>query len=793
MRLNGKSPAGIDIMMIHQKKSTDRAILRKYFFTYLIVLFIPLVICCSYYIRMLSVISEDDIREKKSELLHSYELVDSFTEELESLGDMLAGLPAVNIFRFQDKVLRFPNTHEVNDLQDKLFNPTQINSHIFGYFLFFDKSRTVINDRIAYDYGDFYELYLRRDKDGSYDEWESYLSDGMTKGINAVEKYRYKGESGVELLAYTCPLPNNGYDASSGAVRIFFEKKVLENLMPVQEGTGLQYILDSLGNVIYSQYEETDRGTAEEIIRLVEERLKDSGEIGKTAAGTDRMRNASIRLDGKKYVVLSYSSPSGYSYCTLLPQVKLNARRITSVISLTVFILLAAAVGLALCWHMSVRTATPLNQLLKEALKLSERKEEHNSAFSRLSDVFRYLGNVNSDLVEMMEEQKPYIRTTFVNRLLFGNPLSQEESDWLENRLGFECRDKVFTVLIFRLIMISSDEESNVDLMNTCMLSLIEAVQKVLPKCLYAVTGETQVSLIFSSPVQLKDGIVHLAEEKVEYIRKELPDNISERMFAYGGTVVERVEDIYESYHNAVFTIMNERGQSETPIIWFQKNKGSMAAAFPYFELSVRLTRLVTSGDEQGLHDALKEIMTEYIFENNLPPWLQQVLLSELQAILFRIIAGLELDEQESQKYFCELEKNHRSPLLDQITNTLGLYRTLCAHVNEMKDKEAGKMMPAILAFLDSNYGDQDLSLAMVADKFNISVPYLSSLFKTSAGVNFSNYVEDLRIEKAKGLLKNTSMTVGEIATATGYGSSNSFCRAFKRVTGDSASEYRKF
>ena len=73
--------------------------------------------------------------------------------------------------------------------------------------------------------------------------------------------------------------------------------------------------------------------------------------------------------------------------------------------------------------------------------------------------------------------------------------------------------------------------------------------------------------------------------------------------------------------------------------------------------------------------------------------------------------------------------------------------------------------MPAIVAFLDSNYGDQDLSLAMVADKFNISVPYLSSLFKTSAGVNFSNYVEGVRIEKAKGLLKNTSMTVGEIAS----------------------------
>ena len=124
-------------MKIHRDRSTDKEILRKYFFTYFIVLFIPLVICCTYYIRMLYVISEDDIREKKTELLHSVELVDNFMGELDSFGGMLAGLPAVNIFRFQDKALEFPNTHEVDNLQDKLFNPTQINSSVFGYFLFF--------------------------------------------------------------------------------------------------------------------------------------------------------------------------------------------------------------------------------------------------------------------------------------------------------------------------------------------------------------------------------------------------------------------------------------------------------------------------------------------------------------------------------------------------------------------------------------------------------------------------------------------------------------------------------
>ena len=784
-------------MKKHGKRGMDKTILHQYFFTYFIVLFIPLLLCCNYYVRILSVISEDDIRAKKTELLHSAELVDDFIEELTYLADMLVGLPDVNIFRFKENVLEYPNTHEVISLRDKLFNPTQINQSVFAFFLFFDRSQVVINDQIAYDYEDFYDLYLRRDADGSYGAWETYLSDEMEKGVNAMEPYWYKGEGGLELLAYSRPLPNNGYSASSGVVRIFFKRSVLEDFMSAAGGAKLQYILDGFGNVIYYTHAdifEEEKLTIEDFIQKVEntrqkELEEDKGQEHEVIAG---MWEGPVKLAGRNYVALRYSAPSGYSYCTLLPETQLNARKMANMLTVTIFILLAAAVGLFLCWHMSVRSATPLNQLLKQASRLTERDQEHNSVFVKLSDIFQYLAGVNSDLVEMMEEQKPYIRNAFVNRLLFGNPLSHKEEDLLANRMDFDRKGMVFCVLIFRIITLDSVEEKSVNLLSTCLLSLMEMIKKEFPGSLYAATGEDQVSLIMRVPHKNRDSLESLVEEKLLRIREELPANIAERIFVYGGNVVEEMEDVYESYQNAAFAFMNEKERTESQVIWFRKNKKKMVAVFPYFELSVKLTRLVTSGDEQGLHDALKEIMTEYILESNLPAWLQQILLNELQAILFHILVRLELEEQEYQKYFSELEKEHRIPLIEQITSTLGLYRSLCALVNEKKTKEAGKMMPAILAFLDANYGDPDLSLTMVADTFQISVPYLSSLFKASAGVNFSNYVEDVRIEKAKGLLKNTSLSVGEIAVATGYSSTNSFSRAFRRVTGDSASEYRK-
>ena len=58
--------------------------------------------------------------------------------------------------------------------------------------------------------------------------------------------------------------------------------------------------------------------------------------------------------------------------------------------------------------------------------------------------------------------------------------------------------------------------------------------------------------------------------------------------------------------------------------------------------------------------------------------------------------------------------------------------------------------------------------------------------------MNLNRFIRVVRMEKAKELLENTDLTVKDIAEKTGYTSANSFCRAFRRVTGMNTSEYRK-
>ncbi|WP_284645053.1 response regulator transcription factor [Paenibacillus silviterrae] len=85
----------------------------------------------------------------------------------------------------------------------------------------------------------------------------------------------------------------------------------------------------------------------------------------------------------------------------------------------------------------------------------------------------------------------------------------------------------------------------------------------------------------------------------------------------------------------------------------------------------------------------------------------------------------------------------------------------------------------------------EDISLQRVAGQVNLTPHYLSVLFKTVSGQNYSDFVTDSRMIKAKQLLKETNLKIHEIANMTGYVSAKHFMNVFKQRVGKTPSDYR--
>lgn len=101
-----------------------------------------------------------------------------------------------------------------------------------------------------------------------------------------------------------------------------------------------------------------------------------------------------------------------------------------------------------------------------------------------------------------------------------------------------------------------------------------------------------------------------------------------------------------------------------------------------------------------------------------------------------------------------------------------GLYESICMYVQE--------------------HFQFPLSRDSIADHFRVSPNHVSRLFKNEGMVPFNDYINYVRINRAKYLLKNHRQPLDEVAASCGYSDTSYFCRVFKKMTRQTPSAYRQ-
>ncbi len=106
-------------------------------------------------------------------------------------------------------------------------------------------------------------------------------------------------------------------------------------------------------------------------------------------------------------------------------------------------------------------------------------------------------------------------------------------------------------------------------------------------------------------------------------------------------------------------------------------------------------------------------------------------------------------------------------------------------------DRHAGSfIVNQATAYIEEHYA-QKLTLQEVADKCYVSQWHLSKLINKYTGNTFYELLNNVRIEKAKALLNDPKLKIGDIVDMVGYSDAAHFSRVFKRIVGVSANEYR--
>jgi two-component system response regulator YesN len=130
---------------------------------------------------------------------------------------------------------------------------------------------------------------------------------------------------------------------------------------------------------------------------------------------------------------------------------------------------------------------------------------------------------------------------------------------------------------------------------------------------------------------------------------------------------------------------------------------------------------------------------------------------------------------------------------IDEINNIfLSAFDEIAENLNKKKDEKHDRLIDEVIKIVNEEYMDWNLSLENISSKVKISSSHLRHLFKRKTNQTLSDYINEVRLNRAKELLKNTSMSISEISNNIGFTSSSYFFTVFKIMNGITPNAFRQ-
>ncbi len=130
------------------------------------------------------------------------------------------------------------------------------------------------------------------------------------------------------------------------------------------------------------------------------------------------------------------------------------------------------------------------------------------------------------------------------------------------------------------------------------------------------------------------------------------------------------------------------------------------------------------------------------------------------------------------------------------VESLLMRFRLICMSflIGIAKEKRTAESRPIreAIRYIDSHFSDSDFSLETVSSVVGLSASYFSQLFRKETGKGFQEFLLDVRVQKAKELLRDTKKTIYTVAQSVGYSDAKHFSKIFYKKTGVKPNEFRR-
>ena len=343
------------------------------------------------------------------------------------------------------------------------------------------------------------------------------------------------------------------------------------------------------------------------------------------------------------------------------------------------------------------------------------------------------------------------------------------------------------------LIKIPSIKEIDIEKLDSLKTEIADALINTSLNCgLHGIFGFKDDGYFIIHLYSRASDCHQLSAEKLNNFCCVLLDNIKKyhQFFIAIGTRVIGYENIYHSYDTAVSAMQRSFFKEYNSILSYVESNIP-----PYTfnsELLCTFENILLNGRKEEALFLVKSLSSELRRHDNTLVVTIKDIFFKLTQILLNLSAKNQVDtfkEFESDNFIWEfiLSTNTLIELEKFLTGKIDVYYALLK-----EETESRGIVKEIIKYIQKHYKNEDLSINSIREFINLSQTYICSLFKEETGKTINQYITEYRIEKSKLLLKDIRLRVSEVSSAVGYTDANYFAKLFRKITGQTPSEYRE-
>ncbi len=481
---------------------------------------------------------------------------------------------------------------------------------------------------------------------------------------------------------------------------------------------------------------------------------------------------------------------------------KLARLRNISIWSMALVVLLQ----LIIAYYFMKNSYNPIKELIHSIAENSgEEYSGTKNEYYYIQDTMKDLLKEKTYIASTLRQQKNNMKTEALIKLLKGKFENAAEAYQKLKNVGILLGNGTFTVVVF-----SNEDISELFIEDTDITEKerFRLSQYILANIVEDLSGQMAAGHV----AEIEDMVVCLLETA-----SDAPRDWKETARSLAASVCEATMQHFHMYTAAAYGTgyqnLNQIQTSYIEALEAMEYKQVMdAPGYPcyadigdapdsrLYQYSLKdeqnLIEAIQDGDYERAKYVLDKVFQSNFVESQYTVGVVKCFMVDIVCTIMRAVNELAAGDNNMQDFsdmkpvYALLECNSVNHLRKE---TDDLLQTICTYVKEANKNNTKSIQEGIMEFVQEHYMNVNLNVTYLGEQFSMAPSYLSKQFKAQAGQSILDYINYVRIEKAKELLSSQpDANMDQIAAEVGYSGRITFSRLFKKYVGVTPGIYKE-